>query len=156
MFQYYIKEEDWTKIYNYLQSRKDIYCANEVKMRHFFEGIFYVLRGGIQWRLVPFCYGKWRSLHKKFREWCKKNIWQDMLNYFGQDADMEYFMIDTTVVRAHSCASGYAAEGLGRSRGGFTSKIHAAVNALGNVLKIFTTPGQQSDISKASDLIDNV
>jgi transposase len=158
MFPCYIKEKDWAKIYKYLQERGDIYVGKLQKSQRFVEGVWYVLRGGVQWRLVPSWYGKWRSLHKRFREWCEKGVWKGMLEHFSKDSDMEYIMIDATIVRAHSCASGYqkgqnAQEGLGRSAGGFTSKIHAMVDSLGNLLKIFITPGQQSDITKAPDLI---
>lgn len=161
MFPYYIKEDAWAKIYKYLKSRGDIYVGNEEKIRNFMEGIGHILRGGMQWRLVPPLFGKWRSLHKRFREWCIKNVWKEMLEHFAQDADMEYIMIDTTVVRANSCASGYEKgqnqrEGLGRSKGGFTSKIHAIVDALGNLLKVVITPGQQHDITTASELIEGV
>jgi transposase len=47
-------------------------------------------------------------------------------------------------------------EGLGRSNGGFTSKIHASVDALGNLLKFIITPGQRGDITQAEYLLHNV
>ena len=55
---------------------------------------------------------------------------------------MEWVMIDSTIVRAHACAAGYGKdtqeqEALGRSKGGFTTKIHTLVDALGNPLKIY-------------------
>lgn len=46
------------------------------------------------------------------------------------------------------------AEALGRSRGGFTTKVHAAVDALGNPLKFTLTQGQRSDITQAKILIE--
>ena len=75
----------------------------------------------------------------------KKDIWNKLLQFCIQDPDLEYIMIDATIVRAHACAAGYGdtrEEGLGRSKGGFTSKIHAKVDALGNPLKIIITPGK--------------
>jgi len=45
-------------------------------------------------------------------------------------------------------------QGLGRSKGGFSSKLHAACDALGNPIKFFVTAGQRSDYIKALDLID--
>ena len=47
-------------------------------------------------------------------------------------------------------------EGLGRSCGGFSSKIHAVCDALGNPLKFIITPGQQHDSSKAIEIISGV
>jgi transposase len=45
-------------------------------------------------------------------------------------------------------------QGLGRSKGGFSSKLHAACDALGNPIRFFVTAGQRSDYIKALDLID--
>ncbi|MDB2614354.1 transposase [Chlamydiales bacterium] len=62
-------------------------------------------------------------------------------------------MIDGTIIRAHRHAAG--AQGgqeqqeLGRSCGGFSSKIHAKVDSLGMPLGFIITPGQSSDINQA-------
>jgi len=42
---------------------------------------------------------------------------------------------------------------LGRSRGGFGTKIHAAVNGLGLPVKLILTPGQAADVTQAKTLI---
>ena len=47
-------------------------------------------------------------------------------------------------------------QALGRSCGGFATKIYAKVNALGNPLKFDFTPGQKSDISVATKLLEKV
>jgi transposase len=68
-------------------------------------------------------------------------------------------MIDATIVRAHPCAAGYEKgqherEALGRSKGGFTRKIHGVVDALGQALRFSLTPGQRHDITQAPHLIE--
>ncbi len=91
--------------------------------------------------------------------WSKKNIWGELLKFCSQDPDLEYVMIDATIVRAHACAAGYGeqeVEGLGRSMGGFTSKIHTKVDALGNPLQFIITPGQTNDSTQAKGLLDGV
>ena len=45
-------------------------------------------------------------------------------------------------------------QGLGRSKGGFSSKLHAACDALGNPIRFFITAGQRSDYIKAIELIE--
>ena len=44
-------------------------------------------------------------------------------------------------------------EALGRSRGGFSSKIHVITDALGNPLAFRVTPGQRHDITQAEPLL---
>ena len=50
---------------------------------------------------------------------------------------------------------GANAQGLGRSRGGLSTKIHAATDALGNPIRLLFGPGQRNDITKAHDLIES-
>jgi len=83
-----------------------------------------------------------------------------MHQHFADDPDMEYLILDSTVVRAHPCAAGalhksggQAEQALGRSRGGFSTKIHVNVDALGNPLRFTLTGGQRHDITQAEALI---
>ena len=70
----------------------------------------------------------------------------------GYWADLQEVIIEIAIVRAYACAAGYGKEeqGLGRSKGGFTSKINALVDALGNPLKFIITGGNRNDIIKAT------
>jgi len=51
-------------------------------------------------------------------------------------------------------SGGQEAQALGRSRGGFSTKIHIAVDALGYPLKFILTGGEANDITQAANLID--
>ena len=51
-------------------------------------------------------------------------------------------------------SGGQAAQALGRSRGGFSTKVHIAVDALGNPLRLLLTAGQCHDSPQASALIE--
>ena len=58
---------------------------------------------------------------------------------------------DNTETQEHA-----GVEALGRSMGGFSCKIHAAVDALGNPLRLILTPGQSSDIGQAENLVVSI
>ena len=110
--------------------------------------------------MLPTYYGHYRSVHKRFKCWSDKGIWADMMMKFS-DIDNQEVMLDSTIVRAHACASGYIKDGnteqaLGRSKGGFTTKIHALVDALGLPIKFIVTPGQDHDITQAKALLADV
>jgi transposase len=68
-------------------------------------------------------------------------------------------MIDATIVRAHQHAAGarggQALQSLGRSCGGFSSKIHAKVDALGMPLQFVLTAGEAHEIKSAEALLAN-
>ena len=46
--------------------------------------------------------------------------------------------------------------GLGRSRGGLTTKLHAAVNEHGQLLRLIVTPGQRGDAPQAPALLQGL
>jgi transposase len=157
---YQIEDTTFGEILKYLKGVKGIHKEEE-GLRRFIRGCFYVNKTGGQWRLLPEEYGHWRAVHKRFKLWGKADIWKKMFEYMQKDPDMEWVMIDSTIVRAHACSAGYGKntqkkEALGRSKGGFTTKIHALVDALGNPLKFIITAGQCNDITQAHQLIEGL
>jgi transposase len=52
-------------------------------------------------------------------------------------------------------AKKHGTQSLGRSRGGFSTKIHLSCDALGNALRFILTGGERNDITQAAKLIEN-
>lgn len=100
-----IGERQWRRIYEYLQGFSEIYVLNEAKSRRFVEAVFWMARSGAQWRLLPKEYGGWNTVYRRFADWAKKGVWYKMLYYFAQEPDMEYVMIDSTILRSHASAT---------------------------------------------------
>lgn len=101
-----ISASAWTKLYQYLSDFPKIHTRNEEKTRRFVEAVFWIVRGGSQWRLLPNEYGDWNTIYHRFADWADKGVWYKMLYYFARDPDMEYIMVDSTILRAHACAAG--------------------------------------------------
>jgi putative transposase len=105
-FTCHLSDSSWEKIWLYLNDYKGLHLKNQTEVRRFVEGIFWLLRSGSQWRMLPKEYGEWNHVYQRFCRWCDKGIWHKMLYYFAKDADMEYIMVDSTILRAHACAAG--------------------------------------------------
>ncbi len=101
-----LPDEAWTKIRDFLREDWNAYVGNEAKCRRFVEGVKWIARSGAQWRLLPSEYGNWNSVYKRFARWSDNGVWERMLAYFADDADMEKGMVDSTIVRAHVSAAG--------------------------------------------------
>jgi transposase len=149
------------KIIIFLQTLKNVYVKNVRRVQKFIKAVGWITRTGAQWRALPRQYGHWNSVFKRFNEWSKRGVWILLHQYCITDPDLESVMIDSTVVRAHACAAGYEkgeqeAQALGRSRGGFSTKIHTITDALGLPLKFLFSAGQSSDILYAPQLIEGM
>lgn len=133
--------------------------------RLFVDAVLWIGRTGAPWRDLPERFGHWNSIWRRFDRWARTGVWSKVFEAL-QDPDLEWLVLDSTVIRAHPCAAGAKkkADGtggqenqeLGRSRGGFGTKIHAAVNGLGLPVKLILTPGQASDVGQAKALIEGV
>lgn len=51
-------------------------------------------------------------------------------------------------------SGGQSDQALGRSRGGFSTKIHIAADALGNPVEFLLTPGQEADVAQGEALLE--
>ena len=152
-----LNDDQWEKIRDYLRTDPNAYVGKEADCRLFLEAVKWISRSGSQWRLLPETYGNWNTVYKRFVRWCKAGVWERMLSNFAQESDMESLMIDSTIVRAHPLRQGQKKNGeqaLGRSGGGFSCKIHVAVDGLGNPLRFILTAGQRHDSTQAYALLE--
>lgn len=126
--------------------------------REVIEGILYILRTGCPWRDLPSWFGPWETVYSRFNRWSKTTLWAHLLNAFAQLwADEEWVMVDATIMRVHQDGSGpkggQEAQAMGHSKGGLTTKIHAACDALGYPLGFIITCGQRHDSTQAKALL---
>jgi transposase len=73
--------------------------------RLFVNAVLWVLRSGAHWCDLPERYGKWKSVHQRFGRWAKAGVWERVFDALIDDADNQYLMLDTTLVRAHQQAA---------------------------------------------------
>ena len=61
---------------------------------------------GIPWRDLPEHFGDWKNTHRRFSRWAKTGVWERLFEHLVAQADNEYAMIDSTIVRAHQHSAG--------------------------------------------------
>ena len=101
-----LREDQWRRLYAMLQVQPGIYVRQEAATRRFVEAVLWMARAGCAWRLVPGEGGSWNSVYKRFARWQEKGVWAALMDQLASDADLEWVMLDSTVVRAHACAAG--------------------------------------------------
>jgi transposase len=156
-----LSDSQKSKIMSFLRTCRGIYVGNEAKTLRFIEAIVWIVRSGAQGELLPESYGKWNSVYKRLARWSDRGIFDQMRTHCAADPDLEFLLLDSTIIRAHPCAAGVPSpdqepkpdQALGRSRGGFSTKIHLIVDGLGNPLDFILTGGQVNDITQAPALL---
>ena len=109
---------------------------------------------------VPEAFGNWNSIWRQFRRWCESGVWDVLLQGLADGGGELYAlqMIDSTTIRAHRCAAGEAGgiqfQALGRSRGGFTTKVHLRCNAAGLPVGVVLTAGEAHDVTAYDELME--
>ena len=91
--------------------------------RLFVNAVLWIAKTGAPWRDLPERFGKWNSVFQRFNRWCKRGVWQRILDTLGGDPELEDLLLDSTVVRAHQHAAG--------AKGGSITKLWAARAAVG-------------------------
>ncbi|MFD4242176.1 IS5 family transposase [Streptomyces sp. NPDC058525] len=146
--------------------------------RQLIDGIRWRTRTGAPWRDVPERYGPWDRVYDLFRRWQRDGTWARILTRLQAEADAKGLItwdvnVDSTVCRAHQHAAGAAKRdlqkeppggvavepadhGLGRSRGGLTSKIHLAVEQGQKPLSIVITAGQRGDSPQFEPVLEAI
>lgn len=73
--------------------------------RLFVDAILYVARTGIPWNDLPTRFGKPNTVWKRFDRWAKDGVWERVFEAL-QDPDVEWLILDSTIIRAHPHAAG--------------------------------------------------
>lgn len=106
MRRYALRDDQWDKIKQLLPGSADYVGVTAKDNRLFVEAVLYRYRAGIPWRDLPERFGDFRVIHTRHSRWSKTGVWQKVFETLAADADNEYAMIDSTIVRAHQHSAG--------------------------------------------------
>lgn len=135
--------------------------------RRVINGIMWILATGSPWRDLPEEFGKWQTVYGRFRRWRNEGLWDRMFSRLLHRVerlggiDRSLWCADGSVIRAHRSASGGstaspendAKNALGRSQGGYSTKLHVLTDRIGNVLSVTATPGQSHESQEFATLM---
>jgi len=74
--------------------------------RLFVEAVLWVVRTGSPWRDLPTFFGKWNTVFKRYRDWVKADVFVRLFEACSDEPDMEYAMVDATIVKVHRHGQG--------------------------------------------------
>ncbi len=106
MRRYALRDDQWERMKNLLPGRVGHVGGTAKDNRLFVDAVLYRYRAGIPWRDLPERFGDFRVVHTRFSRWSKSGVWERIFTCLAGDADNEYAMMDSTIVRAHQHSAG--------------------------------------------------
>ncbi|MFL0579542.1 IS5 family transposase [Dietzia sp. 179-F 9C3 NHS] len=179
-------DEQWERIEPLLPSNEGRQGHPFGDNRKVVEGIIYRYRAGIPWRDLPREeFGPWQTVWKRHARYSRDGTWDRILQQILVGADSAGMIdwnvsVDATICRAHQHATKTrpapsrtqgaranhknqppeecepAGHGIGRSRGGLTTKIHSAVDGRGRPLANVITGGQRNDGAMLPEVLADI
>ena len=98
---YEISDEKWAVLEPLLPGQRGQWGGIAKDNRLFINAVLWILRTGVPWQDLPESYGKWGSVHKRFRRWCKNGTWDKVLDQLMSEPEYEWLMIGTNHCKVH-------------------------------------------------------
>ena len=96
-----LRDDQWERIAPLLPGKATDCGVTAKDNRRFLEAVLWIARTGSPWRDLPHEYGHWHRVYVRYNRWSHKGIWQRLLEAVADDPDLEYLMVDGSIVRVH-------------------------------------------------------
>lgn len=106
MRRYGLRDDQGERIEGVLPGREDTVGVTAKDHRLFVEAVIYRDRAGIPWRDVPERVGDGNNIARRHKRGSDRGVWPRVFEHLAKDADNEYAMIDSPIVRAHQHRAG--------------------------------------------------
>ena len=100
-----LNDAQWAKIAPYCAGKETDRERTAADNRLFIEAVLWVIRTGSPWRDLPPEFGKWNSIYKRYRRWVQSDRFSNLFKALNEP-DLEYAMIDGTIVKVHCHGQG--------------------------------------------------
>src|ERR1700682_484641 len=153
-----VSDEEWAFIAPYLTLMREDAPQRDYSLREVFNGLRWIIRTGAQWRMMPNDLPPWYTVNQQAQRWLKAGVFEAMVHDLrvllrlaqGRKEHPSAVIFDSRTVQS-SPESGERAgyDGAKRRKG---SKMHMAVDTLGNLLALHVTPANAQDRAQVSHM----
>jgi transposase len=119
-----------------------------VPTRQVLEAVLWILNTGAQWHMLPQCYPNYRTVHRRFQQWCEREVLREILAQLANalrdegGIDERECFIDATFASAKGDG-----EEIGKTRRGKGVKILAIVDRHGLPLSVSTHAANHHEVT---------
>jgi len=146
-----VTDEEWAFVAPYLALVREDAPQRTHDLREVFNGLRYVVKGGVTWRLVPNDLPPWEIVYQQTQRWLRAGVFEAIVHdlrlllraFAGRKGQPTAAILDSRTLRSTPESGPRASyDGAKRKKG---SKIHIAVDTLGHLLAAHVTSADEQD-----------
>src|ERR1700722_19162836 len=157
-----VSDAEWEFLIPYLTLMREDAPQREYALRELFNAMRYVVRTGCQWRFLPHDLPPWSAVYQQARRWLQAGVFEEithdlrMLVRLLADRNVQpsAVILDGRTLQSTPESGGRAGyDGAKKKKG---SKVHAAVDTLGNLLAMKVTAANEQERAQVAELAAKV
>jgi transposase len=157
-----VSDDEWAFVAPYLTLMREDAPQRDHSLREVFNGLRYIVRTGMQWRMMPNDLPPWHTVYQQTQRWLKAAVFEDLVRDLrmlireikDRMPQPSAAILDSRTLQStpeSGARAGY--DGHKRRKG---SKVHLAVDTLGQLLAILVTPASEQDRAQVGELAKQI
>ena len=157
-----VSDEEWALVAPYVTLMMEAAPQREYSLRAVFNALRWIVRTGAPWRMLPHDFPPWEAVYQQTQRWLKAGVFEAIVEDLrvvlriaqGRNGQPSAAILDSRTLQS-SPESGHRAgyDGAKRKRG---SKVHIAVDTLGQLLALRVTAANEQDRAQVRELVAQV
>ena len=101
-----LRDDQWERLKEFVPGGRKGKRGPRTDNRRFLNALLWMARSGGRWRDLPERLGDYETVKRRYYRWIEMGVLDEILAALAREADLEWLMIDSTIVRAHQQAAG--------------------------------------------------
>ncbi len=157
-----VSDEEWAFVAPYLTLMREDAPQRDHPLREVFNGLRWLIRTGAEWRMMPHDLPPWSTIYQQSQRWLAAGVFEILVHdlrmllreLVDRAPNPTAIVLDSRTLQSSpesGARAGY--DGAKRRRG---SKVHMAVDTLGQLLTLVVTPANEQDRAQVAQLAEQV
>jgi transposase len=157
-----VSDDEWAFVAPYLTLMREDAPQREHSLREVFNGLRYIVHTGMQWRMMAHDLPPWHTVFQQTQRWLNAGVFEDMVRDLrmlmreinDRAPQPRAAILDSRTLQSTPESGGRAGyDGHKRRKG---SKVHLAVDTLGQLLAVLVTPANEQDRAQVAVLAEQI